>query len=281
MGSETRRPLRRGRRSRISAVEVLDSTRWITPRDRNICIDLRRHHVLTVHQLTDLHFPTARKARERLLELTQREVLLRFRPQRNSGSAPFHYVLGELGAHIVAGYFGLDVGRVIAGLEEEDWQLAHSAKLPHLLDTHDFFIALIKACRAVSGYRLTRWWSEKRWEREWRDDGYEPLIRPDAQGILVGPSGEAAFLLEVDRERSAGAGSASGCKAMSTSQASWNCIPASIRTGHASCCSCFRARGESSPPGRSSGVSGGFTSPPAIEDSTKPIPSAPTGRWLV
>lgn len=155
MGSETRRPLRRGRRSRISPLEVLDSTRWMTPRDRNICIDLRRHHVLTVHQLTELHFPTARKARERLLELTQRGVLLRFRPQRNSGSAPYHYVLGELGAHIVAGHFGLDVRRVIAGLEEEDWPLAHSAKLPHLLDTHDFFIALIKGCREAPGYRLT------------------------------------------------------------------------------------------------------------------------------
>lgn len=171
----------------------------MTPRDRNVCIDLRRHHVLTVHQLTELHFPTARKARERLLELTQRGVLLRFRPQRDSGSAPFHYVLGELGAHIVAGYFGLDVRRVITGLEEEDWQLAHSAKLPHLLDTHDFFIALIKACREAPGYQVTRWWSESRCEREWRTDGFEPLIRPDGQGVLVGPQGEASFLLEVDR----------------------------------------------------------------------------------
>jgi len=50
-----------------------------------------------------------------------------------------------------------------------------------------------------SGLSIDRWWSESRCEREWRDDGYDPLIRPDGQGILVGPSGESAFLLEVDR----------------------------------------------------------------------------------
>ena len=200
MGSETRRPRKRGRLSRITASDVLASTRWFTPRDRQVCLDLYKHQVLAVHQIAKLHFPTPRKARERLLELTERGVLLRFQPQRSKGSAPFHYLLGELGAHIVSGFYGLEVKRLLTRLKEEDWQLAHSAKLPHLLETHDFFIALITRCREVYGFRLARWWSERRCLREWNSEsGVDPMIRPDAHGILAGPSCEARFLLEVDR----------------------------------------------------------------------------------
>jgi hypothetical protein len=198
IAGETRRVRKRTLRSRITPSDVFASANWITKRDRQICLDLYKHHVLTVHQLARLHFPQPRKARNRLLQLYERGVLNRFQPRRRSGSAPFHYVLGELGAHIVAGYYDLDLRR-IKGRIVEDQKLAHSAKLDHLLECHDFFIALLTSCRDNHGHRLPRWWSEKRCELEWSGETGKPWVRPDGQGILQGPNGRCSFILELDR----------------------------------------------------------------------------------
>ncbi len=195
MGGETRRARKRALLSRVSPEDVFASANWITERDLQICLDLYKHRVLTIHQLCDLHFTQPRKARERMLELYERGVVRRFQPQRSKGSAPFHYVLGELGAYIVAGYYDLDLKR-IRQRTTSDQKLVHNSKLPHLLEVHDFFISLILGCRETRGHRLPRWWSESRCAKEWSD---EFAIRPDGQGILYGPEGRCSFLLELDR----------------------------------------------------------------------------------
>lgn len=198
MAGETRRVRKRTLRSRITPSDVFASADWITKRDRQICLDIYKHHVLTVHQLARLHFSQPRKARKRLLQLYERGVLNRFQPRRRSGSAPFHYVLGELGAHIVAGYYDLDLRR-IKGRVVEDQKLAHNARLDHLPECHDFFITLLTSCRDNPGHRLLRWWSETRCKREWSDENGRPWVRPDGQGILQGPEGRCSFILELDR----------------------------------------------------------------------------------
>jgi hypothetical protein len=198
MGGETRR-VRKRTLLRVTPEDVFASANWITDRDRQICLDLYKHHVLTIHQLSALHFSQPRKARERMLELYERRVVRRFQPQRSKGSAPFHYVLGELGAYIVAGYYDLDLKRIKKRITE-DQKLAHNAKLPHLLETHDFFITLITRSRDEEGHHLTRWWSENRCAAEWYSDIVNrSMVRPDAQGILQTPSGRCSFLLELDR----------------------------------------------------------------------------------
>ncbi len=197
MVSVTRRVRKRTLRSRITPSDVFASANSLTDRDRKILLDLYRHRVFTLHQLSELHFPHPRKARKRLLELYERGLLQRFRPWREQGSAPFHYVLGELGLHIVAGNHDLDLKRIKQRITA-DQKLAHSAKLPHLLEVHDFFIALISRCRQTPGHRVVRWWSEKRCTLEWSDYGV-PTVRPDGHGIVRGPSESCSFILELDR----------------------------------------------------------------------------------
>jgi hypothetical protein len=199
MADETRRARKRALLSRITPADVFASANWITTRDRQICLDIYKRRVLTIHQLSKLHFSQPRKARERLLELYERGVVRRFQPQRPRGSAPYHYVLGELGAYIVAGYLDLDIQKVKKRIVA-DQKLAHSANLPHTLETHDFFITLIGRCHEVEGHRLVRWWSEERCAIAWRwGDDSPPRPRPDAQGILRHPWGSCSFFLELDR----------------------------------------------------------------------------------
>lgn len=197
MDSATRRVRKRTLRSRITPFDVFASANSLTDRDRKILLDLYRHRVLTLHQLSELHFTHPRKARKRLLELYERGLVQRFRPWREQGSAPFHYVLGELGLHVVAGNFDLDLKRIKQRIAA-DQKLAHSAKLAHLLEVHDFFVALIACCRQTPGHRVARWWSERRCALEWADNG-TPIVRPDAQGIVRGPGASCSFLLELDR----------------------------------------------------------------------------------
>jgi hypothetical protein len=51
MARETRRVRKRTLRSRITPSDVFASANWITKRDRQICLDIDKHRVLTVHQL--------------------------------------------------------------------------------------------------------------------------------------------------------------------------------------------------------------------------------------
>jgi Replication-relaxation len=60
----------------------------LTPRDRQLCRLLAEHRVLTSHQLTDLAFGHLDTAEDRLRTLTTLGVLDRFRPRRDTGSAP-------------------------------------------------------------------------------------------------------------------------------------------------------------------------------------------------
>ncbi len=65
--------------------------------------------MLTTQQAFELLFPSYHRARKRLLLLYDRGVLGRFRPPQRPGSQPFHYVLDERGAKLVAGYLGVEL----------------------------------------------------------------------------------------------------------------------------------------------------------------------------
>jgi hypothetical protein len=77
---------------------VLAASAHLTDRDRDLTRLVARHRVLTTDQLAALSFGNITTARHRLSVLVQLGLLRRFRPHRESGSTPWHYVLGPIGA---------------------------------------------------------------------------------------------------------------------------------------------------------------------------------------
>jgi hypothetical protein len=142
--------------------------------------------------VADIGFTGARRARLRLGELYDLAVVDRFRPRAQVGSAPYHWVLGPVGAALVAAERGIET----ADLE---WRkgllsdLAASQRLAHLVGTNGVFTALIRSARGRPGCRLEVWWSEQRCAKEWGE-----IVRPDGYGIWVDHDVRLPFLLEYD-----------------------------------------------------------------------------------
>jgi hypothetical protein len=164
----------------------------LTDRDRQLCRLLYEHRVLTTSQVADIGFTGDRRARMRLRELYDMAVVDRFRPRAEVGSAPSHWVLGPVGAALVAAERGLETADL-------DWRkgmlsdLAASQRLAHLVGTNGVFTALIRSARRRPGCRLEDWWSEWLCAREWGE-----VVRPDGYGIWVEHDVRLPFLLEYD-----------------------------------------------------------------------------------
>jgi hypothetical protein len=165
----------------------------LTERDVEICEQLYEHRVLTTEQIRQLHFGCPGVARRRLRELVAWGVLSRFQPYRYPGSAPCHYVLGELGVRVVAAAQDLPP-REVRARRERIVGLAKRRKLDHLLAVNGFFTALAGAGRADGEVSLTRWWGERRCLATWGD-----LVAADGFGVLEGQARSLRFHLELDR----------------------------------------------------------------------------------
>jgi hypothetical protein len=128
----------------------------------------------------------------RLAELYALDIVDRFRPQSWGSPAPFHWVLGPLGAALVAAETGVD-------LSDLSWRrtlthdLAASQRLAHLVGLNGFFTGLLRSARTRPGCYLDAWWSERRCAREWGE-----VVRPDGYGIWTEPAGSLPFLVEYD-----------------------------------------------------------------------------------
>jgi hypothetical protein len=162
-------------------------------RDHNICEFLFEHRCLTTHQIQDLFFDSPRSTRQRLYELNEMQLVVRFRPHaaRGQGTYPFHYVLGPMGAQLVAARRGLDLRELGYRRELED-QIAYSTRLPHLLDVNTFFSRLAWTCRRRHfGFE---WHSETRTAKRWGS-----IVRPDGSGSIRFNGTQLSFFLEMDR----------------------------------------------------------------------------------
>ena len=80
---------------------VLTASAHLTDRDRHLVRMVAEHRVLTTDQLCALGFDNIITARHRLGVLVKIGVLRRFRPRREVGSAPWHYLLGPVGAALL------------------------------------------------------------------------------------------------------------------------------------------------------------------------------------
>ena len=121
-----------------------------------------RHRVLTSDQLTELFFSSQKSALARLLRLHRLGVLDRFQPHRPSwGSYPYHYVLGPLGAAVLAAEAGDDPDRAARRWKpERTLALGHTQRLAHLVGVNAFYAYLVGHARRHHRARLVSWLTE-------------------------------------------------------------------------------------------------------------------------
>jgi hypothetical protein len=165
----------------------------LTDRDRTLCRLLHQHRVLTTPQLTDLAFPSRNATEHRLAVLHQLGVLDRFRPRHTPGSAPYHYVLGPLGAALLAAEADQEPAQ-LGYRRDRTLALAHSQRLGHLLGINSFFSALARTARQDPAAALEVWWSEQRCAAQWGR-----LVHPDGYGRWREQQTRVDFFLEYDR----------------------------------------------------------------------------------
>jgi hypothetical protein len=129
---------------------------------------------------------------ERLYEL---RVLDRFRPtlRMGEGSAPFHWLLDEVGARIVAAELGRDRDK-LNWRRADPLKVARTATLAHRIATNEFFVRLAVEARAAGG-ALREWYGERTTQRL-----LDGIAAPDGYGVLTLPDRDPLhLLLELDR----------------------------------------------------------------------------------
>lgn len=122
-------------------------------------------------------------------------MLDRFRPtrRRGEGSAPFHWVLDEVGARIAAAELGRDRDK-LHWRRSDPLKVARTATLAHRLAVNEFFVRLAVEARAAGG-ALREWYGERTTQRL-----LDGVAAPDGYGVLTLPDRDPLhLLLEVDR----------------------------------------------------------------------------------
>jgi Replication-relaxation len=181
---------------------LLQAPAHLTERDRWLVRLVGEHRVLTTGQLAALGFANLTTARHRLSVLVRIGLLRRFRPHPSAGSAPWHYVLGPLGATLLG----------VEDRDEHKWALQvrtdrqrgleRSPRLGHMTGRNQFFVALVAHAREHGGEL-----------REWRNETqaaahamgellvggiWDRLPRPDGAGTWAEDGRQVSFLLEFD-----------------------------------------------------------------------------------
>jgi Replication-relaxation len=181
---------------------VLAASAHLTDRDRYLVRLTGEHRVLTTDQLCALGFDNVTTARHRLSVLVRLGVLRRFRPHREQGSAPWHYLLGPVGAALLGAEDRDD--RRWAPRVRADRQLAleRSQRLAHLIGANWFFVALAARARA-GGHGQLRMWLGEAEAAGYHDAFVAALSRgqgphPDGLGSWAEDGSEVTFFLEHD-----------------------------------------------------------------------------------
>jgi hypothetical protein len=184
---------------------VLAVSAHLTDRDRELVRLVARHRVLTTEQLAALKFSNLTTARHRLSVLVCLGVLRRFRPHRETGSAPWHYVLGPVGAAML-GQEDRDE-RKWAPQVRADRQLAleRSQRLSHMTGTSWFFVSLARHARENGRElgELTEWLNEAETVTSFNHatgsvDLHSRFPHPDGAGTWAQDGRQVQFLLEYD-----------------------------------------------------------------------------------
>lgn len=180
----------------------------LTSRDLFLLSWLSDHGVFTTPQLAGALFPSLDFAQRRLTRLVDLRMVDRFRPLRyGGGSHPYHYVLDQLGAEVVAAQRDQPPPRPgTAKTNRRRW--TGTRILDHRLGVNGFFTDLAAHARTHRDHQLARWWSEARCAQTGAFAGPHATvdlkarpasIHPDGHGIWTTKNRTAPFFLEYDR----------------------------------------------------------------------------------
>jgi len=204
-GPKPRRIAGQPRRARGGAADdqaVLKAAARLTERDRYLVRTVAEHRVLTTDQLAALAFDNIITARHRLDALARLGALNRFWPNRATGSAPWHYLLGPLGAVLLGAEDRDDRKWLPQALAGRQVALQRSQRLAHMIGTNWFFVEL--AAHARQGAGDLRTWLTGSHTTEFF---YQYLIslsalaslpQPDGLGVWAEGGRPIAFMLEYD-----------------------------------------------------------------------------------
>jgi len=190
-----------GARGRDEAA-LLAAPAHLTDRDRQLVRLVGTHRVLTTDQLCALGFGNLTTARHRLAVLVRIGLLRRFRPHPPAGSAPWHYVLGPIGAALLGAEDRDERRWAPQARADRQLGLERSPRLAHMTGPNWFFAALARHAREHGG-QLAGWLNEAdtaaRCEQAAvRSDDRARLPRPDGAGTWAEDGRATSFLLEYD-----------------------------------------------------------------------------------
>ncbi len=138
---------------------VLAASAHLTDRDRDLVRLVAVHRVLATDQLAAIGFGNITTDRHRLSALVRLGMLRRFRPRPPTGSAPWHYVLGPVGAAML-GVEDRGEKRWLPHVRvDRQLALECSPRLSHVTGRNWFFVALTRHAREHGG-ELREWLNE-------------------------------------------------------------------------------------------------------------------------
>ncbi|MHB8498994.1 MAG: replication-relaxation family protein [Acidimicrobiales bacterium] len=173
---------------------VMDVAHRLTERDRSILTMLFRHRVFTTDQLAEMYFDNLNTAQHRLTTLYRLRLVDRFQPlDHRYASLPFHYVLDQLGAMVVAAERGEDPDRS-RWRADKALAIGKSQRLRHLVGVNGFFSALVAESRRRDDCDLSLWWSERHCASQ-----FDRIAQPDGLGVWKEAGYQLVFCLEYDR----------------------------------------------------------------------------------
>ncbi|MFI7487848.1 replication-relaxation family protein [Micromonospora echinaurantiaca] len=189
---------------------VLRVQSQLTDRDRVLLGWLYDHGVLPSFQIAQALFSSLDFCQRRLRTLYRLRLVARFRPQRaDGGSYPYHYVIDQLGAEVVAASRDeRPPRRDHARVERRRWTSSRS--LAHRLGVNGFFTELAGYARTNPRAELVDWLSEAACQRSGtftrlEDPGlvraYQPRVRPDGYGLWTESGVMVPFFVEYDTGR--------------------------------------------------------------------------------
>ncbi len=184
-------PVTSSLRPRLDEALIAEAIRGLTDRDRAICSLLETHRVLTSRHLLNAFFESPERVRHRMATLYRRRIVDRFRPLVDVGSAPYHYVLDQVGSEICAAGRRDGSATVFKPPSLDKWR--RSSQLAHLLVVNDFFTGVMGDARR-SEATLATWWPQWRCANEMGGLAY-----PDGYGVWRDAGGDVEFYAEVDR----------------------------------------------------------------------------------
>jgi hypothetical protein len=167
--------------------------RRVTERDRAICNTLYEHRVLTAQQLYELYFDSLDRARDRLAQLHQLQIVERFRPYRQYGSHPFHYLLDDAGALLLASERAVEPAELDYS-RAKNLRLASSQQLRHQVEANGIVTRVAQSLRVTPGAALLEWRGQRRCSQSWGE-----LVRPDGYLRLQLADAHQELWLEHDR----------------------------------------------------------------------------------